>query len=46
MLRKTARKMHDAASVTLTYVKMKDVVKDGEENAQCRVRDFLAAGNV
>jgi hypothetical protein len=23
----------------LTYVKMKDVVKDGEENAQCRVRD-------
>ncbi len=38
--------MHNAASVTLTYVKMKDVVKDGEENTQCRVRDFLAAGNV
>ncbi len=39
--------MHNnATSVTLTYVKMKDVVKDGEENAQWRVRDFLAAGNV
>jgi hypothetical protein len=31
--------MRNAASVTLTYVKMKDVVKDGEENARCRVRD-------
>ncbi len=35
----TAKKMHNAASVTLTYVKMEDVVKDGEENAQCRVHD-------
>ncbi len=31
--------MHNAASVTLTYVKTNYVVKDGEENAQCCVRD-------
>ncbi len=41
------RKTDDIGTpLPLTYVKMKDVVKDSEENAQCRVRDFLAAGNV